>query len=68
MEVKYDQLLLIDVTFFLQHDLKVVLGGLIKNEKPNMIGTGGSSVKPPLHCTLLNREWATNCGRFGGKE
>ena len=45
MEVNFFQILLVDVTFYLSHILNVVLDVLIKNENPNICGTGGQRVK-----------------------
>ena len=44
MEVNCFQILLIDVAFYLSHVSKVVLNVLIKNENPNICGTGGKRV------------------------
>ena len=44
MEVNDFEILLIDVTFYLQHVQKLVLNVILKNEKPNIIGTGGERV------------------------
>ena len=41
MEVSCFQIVLIDVTFYLQHAQKVVINVLIKNEIPNICDTGG---------------------------
>ena len=41
MEVNCFQILLIDVTFYLEHVQKVVRNVLIKNENPNIDDTGG---------------------------
>ena len=41
MGVKYFQTLPIDVAVYFEHVWKVVPYVLIKNEKPNIFGTGG---------------------------
>ena len=41
MDVNSFQILLVDVTFYLSRVKNVVLNVLIKNENPNICGTGG---------------------------
>ena len=41
MEVNSFQILLVDVTFYLEHIYNVVPNVLIKNENPNICDTGG---------------------------
>ena len=41
MDVNSFQILLFDIAFYLEHVRNVVLGVLIKNENPNICGTGG---------------------------
>ena len=47
MVVNSFQILLVDVTFYLQHILNVVFDVLIENENPNICGTGGQRVNAP---------------------
>ena len=53
MEVNCFQILLIDVTFLSLTCLRVILNVLIKNENPNICGTGGKGLINSQNAELL---------------